>query len=70
MAKAKVAHDGSCICTPPYTGKTCEQCVAGFTPVQQELDIDVSRREKHTACVPTNMETDDMMCNYFGKYDS
>lgn len=66
LAQAKHHDDGTCLCTPPYTGPYCEQCINGFDSSEEKVH---SRNgsKKHTLCSPKT-DSDDYMCNNFGKY--
>ena len=69
LSKYKLADDGSCICTPPYKGPTCEDCISGYVPQQREIRSWGSKTASHTVCV-ADSASDEVMCNNFGRYNS
>ena len=54
---------GKCHCPPPYTGKLCHECEAGFVEQKEK-----SRLGEITVCVPED-DSDMMECNGFGHYN-
>lgn len=63
-AKAKVDEQGRCICTPPYTGPTCDSCERGYV-AQSKRSWASSDHEEFTVCVP-DIHSDAVQCNGHG----
>jgi len=68
LAKAKRHADNKCLCTPPYTGSLCEDCISGFKAERKELRLGPHDTKTHTLCVPV-AGSDEVMCNNYGRYD-
>ena len=66
-AKPKFERNGECVCTYPYTGSDCEQCMSGFKATKTTTRIG-NVKQKHTVCVAEE-ESDEGECNGFGTWN-
>ena len=67
LAHPKLHKDGSCICSSPYKGHDCEECIDGYIQQKSEVPYGRGKTKSHTMCVLDHDHVTEAACNGHGR---